>query len=79
MVKGKWHLSVAKQIFDILFITAKRITHSDHKLTEYFAVRKSVRKTKMQVLREQQRTLERLIMKETEEGLEVSVQPLVAF
>lgn len=42
-------------------------------------MRKSVRKTKMQVLREQQRTLERLIMKETEEGLEVSVQALVAF
>lgn len=51
-------------------VKAKRITHSDHKLTEYFAVRKSVRKTKMQVLREQQRTLERLIMKETEDGLE---------
>lgn len=33
----------------------------------------------MQVLREQQRTLERLIMKEIEDGLEVSVQPLVAF
>lgn len=33
----------------------------------------------MQVLREQQRTLERLIMKETEDGLEVSEQPLVAF
>ncbi|XP_066144925.1 N-lysine methyltransferase KMT5A-A-like [Euwallacea fornicatus] len=45
---------------------------TDHKVTEYFTVRKSIRKTKIQVLKEQQRSLEALIRSETEEGLEFS-------
>ncbi|KAL1502706.1 hypothetical protein ABEB36_007813 [Hypothenemus hampei] len=42
----------------------------NHKLTEYFSVRKSARKTKMQVLREHQKFLENLIRNEVEDGLE---------
>lgn len=44
-----------------------------HKLTEYFPVRRSVRKTKKTVLEEQQRSLENLLRLEIEEGLSVSV------
>ncbi|KAH1011723.1 hypothetical protein HUJ04_001037 [Dendroctonus ponderosae] len=40
------------------------------KLTEYFSLRKSNRKTKMQVLREKQKSLENYLRNETEDGLE---------
>lgn len=43
----------------------------NHKLTEYFPVRRSVRKTKTTVLEEKQRTLEQAIRNKIEEGLEV--------
>lgn len=42
-----------------------------HKLTDYFPVRRSVRKTKKEVLEEKQRDLEVAIREEREEGLEV--------
>lgn len=44
---------------------------SQHKLTEYFPVRRSVRKTKKTVLEERQRTLEEAVMMCKEEGLEI--------
>lgn len=44
-----------------------------HKLTEYFPVRRSVRKTKKTVLEEKQRCLEHLLRHRVEEGLEVTV------
>ncbi|XP_050314886.1 N-lysine methyltransferase KMT5A-A-like [Anthonomus grandis grandis] len=47
-----------------------RTPQVSHKVTDFFAVRKSIRKTKKQVLREQQRTLEELIRNEVEDGLE---------
>ncbi|PNF37006.1 hypothetical protein B7P43_G08068 [Cryptotermes secundus] len=43
----------------------------NHKLTEYFPVRRSVRKTKTTVLEEQQRDLEEAILSRREDGLEV--------
>lgn len=43
----------------------------NHKLTEYFPVRRSVRKTKTTVLEEQQRDLEEAILSQREDGLEV--------
>ena len=43
----------------------------NHKLTEYFPVRRSVRKTKRTVLEERQRDLEEAILSQREEGLEV--------
>ncbi|KAJ8931149.1 hypothetical protein NQ314_015978 [Rhamnusium bicolor] len=43
----------------------------NHKLTEYFPVRRSVRKTTKTVLEEKQRILEQALRKELEEGLEV--------
>lgn len=43
----------------------------NHKLTEYFPVRRSVRKTKTTVLEEQQRDLEEAILSKREDGLEV--------
>ncbi|RZC37420.1 histone-lysine N-methyltransferase pr-set7 [Asbolus verrucosus] len=46
---------------------------NNHKVTEYFPVRRSVRKTKKTVLEEKQRSLEQLLRSETEEGLEVRI------
>jgi hypothetical protein len=43
----------------------------NHKLTEYFPVRRSIRKTKRTVLEEQQRDLEEAILSQREDGLEV--------
>ncbi|GLV38465.1 PR/SET domain containing protein 7 [Carabus blaptoides fortunei] len=44
---------------------------NNHTLTEYFPVRRSVRKTKRTVLEEKQKTLEQCLRNETEEGLEI--------
>lgn len=44
-----------------------------HKLTEYFPVRRSVRKTKKEVLEEKQKDLEMAIREEREDGLTVCV------
>ena len=44
----------------------------NHKLTEYFAVRRSVRKPKTAILEEKQRNLEESVLSGKEEGLEVS-------
>ncbi|KAJ8978776.1 hypothetical protein NQ317_015500 [Molorchus minor] len=44
---------------------------TNHKLTEYFPVRRSVRKTKRTVLEEKQRSLEQALRKQIEDGLEV--------
>lgn len=48
----------------------QKVSTFNHKLTEYFTVRKSDRKTKKQVLREKQRTLENMIRDGLEDGLE---------
>ncbi|KAL1502713.1 hypothetical protein ABEB36_007818 [Hypothenemus hampei] len=45
--------------------------NGQHKLTEYFSLRRSVRKTKTIVLEEQQLALERLVRSGIEDGLEV--------
>lgn len=47
------------------------VASGNHKLTEYFPVRRSVRKTKTTVLEEQQRDLEEAILSQREDGLEV--------
>ena len=44
---------------------------SQHKLTEYFPVRRSIRKTKKTVMEERQRTLEEAVLMCKEEGLQV--------
>lgn len=46
---------------------------SNHKLTEYFPVRRSVRRTKRAVLEQRQRDLEMKLLCGVEEGLEVGV------
>lgn len=46
--------------------------NENHKLTDYFPVRRSVRKTKTVVLEEKQRMLENIVRKGGEDGLEVS-------
>lgn len=51
--------------------TAATNNGSQHKLTEYFPVRRSVRKTKKTVLEERQRTLEEAVTMCKEEGLEI--------
>ena len=43
----------------------------NHKLTEYFPVRRSVRKTKKTVLEEKQKNLEECVLSQREEGLKV--------
>jgi hypothetical protein len=50
---------------------AASLASGNHKLTEYFPVRRSVRKTKTTVLEEQQRDLEEAILSQKEDGLEV--------
>lgn len=47
-------------------------SEDNHKLTDYFPVRRSVRKTKRTVLEERQRILEEAVLAKREEGLEVS-------
>lgn len=57
-------------------VKAKKKLHvqtEQHKLTEYFPVRRSVRKTKKTVLEEKQRCLEHLLRHRIEEGLEVQM------
>ncbi|XP_057669920.1 histone-lysine N-methyltransferase PR-Set7-like [Diorhabda carinulata] len=57
-----------------LFPNGKEIKSADnHKLTEYFPVRRSVRKTTKIVLEEKQKNLEQALKSEYEEGLEVRV------
>ncbi|KAG5881468.1 hypothetical protein JTB14_000896 [Gonioctena quinquepunctata] len=51
--------------------SVKNVEKGNHKLTEYFPVRRSSRKTKTIVLEEKQRSLEEALKNEIEEGLEV--------
>lgn len=46
--------------------------NSNHKLTEYFPVRRSVRKTSKCVMAEKMRDLERAVREQREDGLQVS-------
>ncbi|KAF2882489.1 hypothetical protein ILUMI_23714 [Ignelater luminosus] len=46
-------------------------TATDHKVTEYFPVRRSVRKTKQTILEEKQRQIEKLLKSGVEDGLQV--------
>jgi len=48
-------------------------TATNHSITDYFPVRRSVRKSKKAVLEEKQRDLENKVLCQVEEGLEVSV------
>lgn len=43
----------------------------NHKLTEYFPIRRSVRKTKQAVLEEKQKSLEQFLRNNTDEGLKI--------
>lgn len=57
-----------------LFPNGKQIKSAEnHKLTEYFPIRRSVRKTAKIVLEEKQKSLEQALKNEYEEGLEVRV------
>ncbi|XP_012254429.2 histone-lysine N-methyltransferase PR-Set7 [Athalia rosae] len=49
----------------------KAIDQTNHKLTEYFPVRRSVRKCKKTVLEEQQRDLENKVLCQVEDGLKI--------
>lgn len=48
----------------------------NHKLTEYFPVRRSARKTKKEVLEQKKKDLEMAIQEEREDGLLVILQKL---
>lgn len=52
---------------------------NNHKVTDYFQVRRSVRKCKTTVLEEKQRDLEKKILTGSEDGLEVRKQKLLYF
>jgi hypothetical protein len=52
---------------------------SNKKITEFFTVRRSVRKTKKEVQAERMRTIEQAIQEEREEGLEVAIIELYVF
>lgn len=49
-------------------------TNKNHKVTEYFPVRRSVRKCKKTVLEEKQRDLENKVVCQIEDGLEVRLK-----
>lgn len=51
----------------------------NHKLTEYFAVRRSVRKPKTAILEEKQKCLEEAVQSGKEDGLEVIQQFIFIF
>lgn len=53
--------------------TQNQDASQNHKLTEYFAVRRSVRKPKAAILEEKQRNLEELVLSGKEEGLQVQL------
>ena len=53
--------------------------NSNHKVTDYFQVRRSVRKCKTTVLEEKQRDLEKKILTGSEDGLEVRKRTLLYF
>lgn len=44
---------------------------TNHKVTDYFPVRRSIRKPKKKVLEEKQRDMENKVLEQVEEGLEV--------
>ncbi|XP_046682661.1 histone-lysine N-methyltransferase PR-Set7 isoform X2 [Homalodisca vitripennis] len=50
---------------------SSRSVNNNHKLTEYFPVRRSVRKTKKTVLEEKQKCLQEAVLAKQEDGLEV--------
>lgn len=52
---------------------------SSKKITEFFTVRRSVRKTKKEVQAERMRTIEQAIQEEREEGLEVTSSTVFIF
>ncbi|XP_039291196.1 histone-lysine N-methyltransferase PR-Set7-like [Nilaparvata lugens] len=49
--------------------------NNNHKLTEYFPVRRSARRTKKVVLEEKQRHLEEAVVSKSEDGLEIRMFP----
>ncbi|XP_045503666.1 histone-lysine N-methyltransferase PR-Set7 [Colias croceus] len=53
-------------------VESKAVNGSNHKLTEYFPVRRSVRKTSKCVMAEKMRDLERAIREQKEDGLQVA-------
>lgn len=50
---------------------SSNIKSTNHKVTDYFPVRRSVRKSKKVVLEEKQRDMENKVLCQVEEGLEV--------
>lgn len=50
----------------------KRASGGNHKLTEYFPIRRSVRKTKSTVLEEKQRLIEKALRNNIEDGLKIT-------
>lgn len=52
-------------------IADQKVTNSNHKVTEYFQARRSVRKCKKAVLEELQRELENKVLQRIEDGLQV--------
>lgn len=51
--------------------SSKPVVDSNKKITEFFTVRRSVRKTKKEVQAERTRTIEQAIFEQREDGLEV--------
>lgn len=52
-------------------IADQKVTINNHKVTEYFQARRSVRKCKKAVLEEMQRDLESKVLQRVEDGLQV--------
>lgn len=67
---NKVRLQATKAAFKALPVESKKI----RSVTEFFAVRRSVRKTKKEVQEERMRNIEKAIRDGREEGLEVSFE-----
>jgi len=55
-------------------VSKSSASKTNHSITDYFPVRRSVRKSKKVVLEEKQRDLENKVLCQVEEGLEVRIQ-----
>lgn len=68
--RGRRKLNV-NQISNHRTMDSSNTKSTNHKLTDYFPVRRSVRKSKKAVLEEKQRDMENKVLCQVEEGLEV--------
>uniref|UniRef100_A0A1B6CKF3 [histone H4]-lysine(20) N-methyltransferase n=1 Tax=Clastoptera arizonana TaxID=38151 RepID=A0A1B6CKF3_9HEMI len=71
--KRRLNIQASNQLSLLPLAPSIKEANTNHKLTDYFPVRRSVRKTKKTVLEERQRIIEDAIISGCEEGLEIHI------